>query len=315
MIEMKSLNGFEIVDAKAREDIEIIKQNGTGGGGSADLSNYYTKDETYSKTEIDNKGYLTTLPEHTHDQYLTEHQSLSNYYTKSETYSKTEVDNAIANIPTGGGDGVKVIVFTHTSFSSMTEDEKAEAVELFEYLLANNNPDNYVVYIKNIYRNNFLVVSEINYNADTLNLYSTTYVDSNILERTQFIFTYKQNGDSRSVTNLSYGYNQLYDFNNSGGSGGSDWTITDELYGDNIYNAKEIIIRMRITNTDTFIHSHFICNPVFDEKIGTNYQQKNFAFTTPDSMDNRTPTWSFDGWNLNINCDYSYSDVLVAYKQ
>ena len=102
MIEMKSLNGFEVVDAKAREDIEIIKQNGTGGGGSADLSNYYTKEETYSKTEIDNKGYLTTLPEHEHDQFLTEHQSQDNYYTKRETYSKTEVDNAIANIPGGG---------------------------------------------------------------------------------------------------------------------------------------------------------------------------------------------------------------------
>jgi len=36
--------------------------------------------------------------------YLTEHQSLNNYYTKQDTYSKTETDNAIstavANIPT-----------------------------------------------------------------------------------------------------------------------------------------------------------------------------------------------------------------------
>lgn len=99
----------------------VISDDGEGnviidtvpGGGNIgpdiDLSDYYTKEE------IDNKGYLTSLPEHTHDQYLTElpehehsqylteHQSLSNYYTKSETYSKTEVDNAIANIPTGGG--------------------------------------------------------------------------------------------------------------------------------------------------------------------------------------------------------------------
>ena len=38
--------------------------------------------------------------------YLTEHQSLNNYYTKQDTYSKTETDNAIstavANIPTSG---------------------------------------------------------------------------------------------------------------------------------------------------------------------------------------------------------------------
>lgn len=38
---MKTLNGYEIVDAKAREDIEVLKQS----GGNVDLTNYYTKDE------------------------------------------------------------------------------------------------------------------------------------------------------------------------------------------------------------------------------------------------------------------------------
>lgn len=39
---MKTLNGYEIVDAKAREDIEQLKQS---GGSGADLTNYYTKEE------------------------------------------------------------------------------------------------------------------------------------------------------------------------------------------------------------------------------------------------------------------------------
>lgn len=90
-----------------------------------DLSNYYTKSQTYNRTEIDNKianaGSGGTV-------------DLDNYYTKDEvdglipfvptevgdfnnnvgyitwdetkgyTYSKEEVDNAIANIPGGGGD-------------------------------------------------------------------------------------------------------------------------------------------------------------------------------------------------------------------
>lgn len=43
MSTMKTLNGFEIVDAKAREDIEVLK---TSGG--ADLTDYYTKDEVES---------------------------------------------------------------------------------------------------------------------------------------------------------------------------------------------------------------------------------------------------------------------------
>lgn len=38
MAEMKTLNGFVIVDAKAREDISALQK-------AADLSNYYTKAE------------------------------------------------------------------------------------------------------------------------------------------------------------------------------------------------------------------------------------------------------------------------------
>lgn len=39
---MKTLNGYEIVDAKAREDIEQLKQS---GGSDVDLTDYYTKEE------------------------------------------------------------------------------------------------------------------------------------------------------------------------------------------------------------------------------------------------------------------------------
>ena len=38
---MKTLNGYEIVDAQARSDIEELKQK----GGNVDLTNYYTKEE------------------------------------------------------------------------------------------------------------------------------------------------------------------------------------------------------------------------------------------------------------------------------
>ena len=53
----------------------------SGGGESADLSNYYTKEETYSKTEVDG-----LIPEPT---------DLTNYYTKSE------VDEAIQDALSG----------------------------------------------------------------------------------------------------------------------------------------------------------------------------------------------------------------------
>ena len=83
------------------------------------LSNYYTKSETYSKTEVDNlipvipaiptktsdlqndSGFITSsaiptnVSSFTNDAgYLTQHQSLSNYYTKSE------VDALIPTVPT-----------------------------------------------------------------------------------------------------------------------------------------------------------------------------------------------------------------------
>ena len=87
----------------------------SGSGEPVDLSNYYTKSETYSKTEVDGmipdtSRFITEIPaeyvtetELNAKGYLTEHQSLANYYTKEETYSKTEVDNAIAAGGSGGG--------------------------------------------------------------------------------------------------------------------------------------------------------------------------------------------------------------------
>ena len=80
---LKTINGESIVGTG----------NITISGGSADLSNYYTK------SEIDNKGYLT------------EHQSLANYALKTEipdvsqyqtaTQVQTLIDNALGVIENG----------------------------------------------------------------------------------------------------------------------------------------------------------------------------------------------------------------------
>ena len=60
-----------------------------GEGGSVDLSNYYTKNETYSKTEVDKK--IADIP-------AGETVDLSNYYTKTET------DQKIAEAQLAGGE-------------------------------------------------------------------------------------------------------------------------------------------------------------------------------------------------------------------
>ena len=52
---------------------------------NVDLSNYYTKNETYSQNEIDDFLDLKA-----------DLSSLGNYYTKTETYSKTEINGFLS---------------------------------------------------------------------------------------------------------------------------------------------------------------------------------------------------------------------------
>lgn len=72
-------------------------------GGTVDLSDYYTKEETNALIPSTD-GLATT-------EYVDNAVSnipptdLSNYYTKAETYSKTEVDTLVANSGGSGGGG------------------------------------------------------------------------------------------------------------------------------------------------------------------------------------------------------------------
>lgn len=81
-------------------------------GGTVDLSNYYTKEETNALIPS-TEGLATT-------QYVDNAVSnipttdLSNYYTKSETYSKTEVDTLVANSGgSSGGGGASGITYAY----------------------------------------------------------------------------------------------------------------------------------------------------------------------------------------------------------
>jgi hypothetical protein len=82
---------------------------------SSNLSGYYTKSEVYNKSEIDNKisnvtvdlsGYYTKGEVYNKSEVYNKTEvdnaiaavDLSDYYSKNETYNKTEVNNAIAAI-------------------------------------------------------------------------------------------------------------------------------------------------------------------------------------------------------------------------
>ena len=80
-------------------------------GGTVDLSDYYTKEETNALIPSTD-GLATT-------EYVDNAVSnipptdLSNYYTKNETYSKTEVDNLVANSGGSGGGGASGITYAY----------------------------------------------------------------------------------------------------------------------------------------------------------------------------------------------------------
>ena len=187
---MKTLNGFEIVDAQAREDIEILKKSGGGGGGSADLTNYYTKDETYSKTEIDNKGYLT------------EHQSLEGYAT--EQYVNDQIANI--DISTTG-----ISIYTFDDYSTTEEDKR-----MYEYIFNTlgstySIPKDYVFY----YGNHIVTYMKKNNSI----LYLTVYTTSGVLATSVngiMITVEFENGVFKSITKhdqcLRDDVNDLIDF-------------------------------------------------------------------------------------------------------
>ena len=95
---MKTLNGYEVVDSQARQNIEELRQqveniDPNTGGGSTDLSNYYTKDETYNKEEVDAKvanagggggGGSADLTGYATEDYVDE--ALSNQWANTQTY-------------------------------------------------------------------------------------------------------------------------------------------------------------------------------------------------------------------------------------
>ena len=131
--------------------------------GDIDLTNYYTKEQTYSKSEVDDlipTDYIKTIPseyvtetELNDKGYLTQHQSLANYYTKSE------VDNLI---PTD--------YVTNTDLDKyVTEDEIPEIPKAQDNM--NGSSSNFI-YSVNSWGGGKSVITYINpsnqYNSDNI---------------------------------------------------------------------------------------------------------------------------------------------------
>lgn len=79
--------------------------NVTDSSGTTDLSNYYTKGETYNQGQIDSKlnskANVSDLNE-VINSFATKADVANDHYKKSETYNKGEIDTKIANAGSGG---------------------------------------------------------------------------------------------------------------------------------------------------------------------------------------------------------------------
>ena len=80
-------------------------------GGTVDLTNYYTKEETNALIPSTDGLATTEYVDNAVSNIPT--TDLSNYYTKSETYSKTEVDTLVANSGGSGGGGASGVTYAY----------------------------------------------------------------------------------------------------------------------------------------------------------------------------------------------------------
>lgn len=123
-------------------------------GGEVDLSNYYTKDETYSKTEVNTKTKDMATQAYVRQEIFNLDFSLTEYinvsldgYVSNNTFDSTiknyatkdYVDNAVANAGGGGGSGTTDSFFLdfHNATTSW-KDADAEMIAFAEYYWNSN---------------------------------------------------------------------------------------------------------------------------------------------------------------------------------
>lgn len=120
MAEMKTLNGYEVVDAAARAEIELLKAKDT------DLSAYYTK------TEADD-NYATKTHNHSYNDLTDKPTIPSVTGLASEAY----VDAAIANIDFPEPSGMELVnVTTYTTAEELQAILDAGKCPIFKGVLA-----------------------------------------------------------------------------------------------------------------------------------------------------------------------------------
>lgn len=144
---MKTLNGYEIVDAKAREDISKITV--------PDLGDYAKKSDiptvpTKLSQLTNDSGYIKSVP----SEYVTETELTNKGYITSSALNgyatESYVDAAVANAGgSSSGSGHKVITIKYSNVDSLTSDEKSALLAIGKSIKNSTKfPDGYTLMFK-----------------------------------------------------------------------------------------------------------------------------------------------------------------------
>ena len=233
MPEMKTLNGYEIVDAKAREDIETLKQSG-----GTDLSNYATKDELPTKvSQLQNdSNFITRVP----DEYITEN----------------ELNEALANIPSGGGGGgscnIPLIPFYEVDinetgpgiFAINSANDTLQAIKYFDK----------IVRLEQWVSNGMLLIRDQNIvawgqdNADIM----------------FYIFSFNDFGDGENYLAPTARINI------KNAEGVFAWRGAGREDSD-LYNAREVFIKNLIGSSSVPAYSHIVFDGILGDHVNENF--------------------------------------------
>lgn len=175
-----------------------------------DLSNYYTKEQTYNKSEINDLI----------DNVNSGEVDLSNYYKKNETYSKYEVDTLVDGVETFSG-----------NYNDLTNKPDIYTKEQVDNLIENVDVD-----LSNYY------TKEQVYNRNET--YSSSQVDTLISQVPTFSGDYNDLTNKPTLSNVatSGSYNDLSDKPTIP-------TATSQLTLDNVYSKSEIDLQITEINT------------------------------------------------------------------
>lgn len=280
---------------------------------NGEAQNTWNADVKADVTYVDNAIASIHFPKPDLTGYATEayvNEAVKNVEVDLTDYAtKQYVDDAIADIdiPEGGGSEK-----TQISIKTIDSPETlALLAEAYSWGLEGNNIlDKYdITYMRN----------GIPYaSAKIINAFPDVYTKQLIMDFIDDNFRHQIVAWSQNRNKLEFGINEaiLTEFNYSNfisSSGGSWYTIEAGNWTGDAANAKEIYICLQDDNTGLCYYSYVVL-PNDNTLLSWSYNY--FVFTVPSGMNygESSPSWYFDGSDIQFQISNSYTMRWISYK-